>query len=350
MRILQIRAGRGWSICQTAKRFLVTEETIMSWVRRIDEEGESALVRVHVPVNKFPDYVGYLVRYLKLFAPALGKLRIAQMLARAGLHLSASTVGRMLKRTPTKEDVAFEEPVAAHGRTLRAKHPNHIWHVDLTAIPTGAGFWVPWVPFAKPQSWPFCWWAAIALDHTSRLVLGVALFMRRPNSVEVCAFLGRAIKAHAKPRYIISDQGMEFRTVFKAWCRKRYIRPRKGAIGKHGSTAIIERLIRSMKSECTRRILVPLRLNAMRSEVGYYATWYNQHRPHSALDGRTPSEVYRGAKPANEKARFEPRPAWPRSARSDVPIKGKPGVRLTLVLRHVEKRAHLPVVELKRAA
>jgi len=30
--------------------------------------------------------------------------------------------------------------------------------------------------------------------------------------------------------------------------------------------------------------------------------------------------------------------------------KGKPGARLELVLRHVEGRRHLPVVEVKRAA
>ena len=40
MRILKLRAAYGWSATQTAKRFLVTEETIASWVRRVDERGE----------------------------------------------------------------------------------------------------------------------------------------------------------------------------------------------------------------------------------------------------------------------------------------------------------------------
>jgi len=56
MRILELRALRGWSTQETAERFLVTEETIASWMRRLDEGG-SALVRADAPVNKFPDLV-----------------------------------------------------------------------------------------------------------------------------------------------------------------------------------------------------------------------------------------------------------------------------------------------------
>jgi len=46
MRILQLRAARGWSTAQAAQVFTVTEETIVSWFRRIDEGGERALVQL----------------------------------------------------------------------------------------------------------------------------------------------------------------------------------------------------------------------------------------------------------------------------------------------------------------
>ncbi|MCP3917779.1 MAG: helix-turn-helix domain-containing protein, partial [bacterium] len=151
MRILRLRAARSWTVAQTAKRFLITEATIQNWMRRLDERGEAGLVRIDEPVNKFPDHVAYLVRHLKVLSPTLGKVRIAQVLARAGLHLSASTVGRMLKRDLSKDDVETVLPVAASGRRVRAKRPNDTWHVDLTAIPTGAGFWTPWFPFARVQ-------------------------------------------------------------------------------------------------------------------------------------------------------------------------------------------------------
>jgi transposase InsO family protein len=46
---------------------------------------------------------------------------------------------------------------------------------------------------------------------------------------------------------------------FRGWCKRRGIWLRYGAVGKHGSIAIVERFIRSMKQECTRRLVVPLR-------------------------------------------------------------------------------------------
>ena len=55
-------------------------------------------------------------------------------------------------------------------RVVTAKAPDEIWHVDLTTVPTAAGFWVPWVPFTWPQVWPFCWWVAVVIDHFSRAV------------------------------------------------------------------------------------------------------------------------------------------------------------------------------------
>ena len=209
------------------------------------------------------------------------------------------------------------------------------------------------VTFAKLQRWPFAWWVAVAVDHASRSVVGLAVFNHRPDSAEVTSFLSRAIeRVKASPRTIITDQGVEFGWAFRSWCRRRGIRQRLGAVGEHGSIAIVERFIRSMKSECTRRILVPFRLAAMRAELGCYATWFNEHRPHEALRGRTPLEVYRGLTPTNTAPRFEPRDRWPKKARCaapNSPMKGTPGAQLTLNVSRLERRAHLPIVLLCRA-
>ncbi len=59
MAILELRAARGWSLQQTAEAFQLTAPTIASWIQRVDEEGSDALVRMRVPVNKFPDFVRY---------------------------------------------------------------------------------------------------------------------------------------------------------------------------------------------------------------------------------------------------------------------------------------------------
>jgi hypothetical protein len=101
------------------------------------------------PVNRFPDFVAHVVRSLKVLCLAMGKLRIAQFLARAGLHLGTTTVARMLA-SPTRPRPAKHE---MHHRAVRSTRPNQIWNVDLTTIPTAGGFWVPWVPWVVPATW-----------------------------------------------------------------------------------------------------------------------------------------------------------------------------------------------------
>jgi hypothetical protein len=150
MRILQRKAARNWSCEQTAEALMLDEQTLKSWMRRVDEEWEYVLVQLTEPANRFPNYVRYLVRQLNALCPAMGKVRIAQTLARAGLHLSATTVGRVMRQSaPIPDDVQL--PVTISSRRVTARNPGDLWHIDLTVAPMGTGFWVPWLPFALPQ-------------------------------------------------------------------------------------------------------------------------------------------------------------------------------------------------------
>ena len=155
MAILELRAARGWSLEQTARIFHLTAATGASWMKRLEEEGSHALVQLREPVNRFPDFVRYVVQRLKTLCPTMGKKKLAQTLARAGLHLGTTTVGRILKEEPAPTPPVAEESESA-GRVVTAKRPDHVWHVDLTTVPIGRGFWATWVPFALPQCWPFC--------------------------------------------------------------------------------------------------------------------------------------------------------------------------------------------------
>ncbi len=346
MRILQLRAARGWSLEQTARAFLVDLHTLQLWMRRLDEAGERALIQTTEPVNRYPDFVRHLVRQLKQLFPAMGNERIANVLARAGLRLSATTVRRIVRErtyAPEPED----EPVSRRRRRVVARYPGHTWHVDLTTVPTRAGFWIPWPPFSLPQHRTFCWWVAVAVDQVSRALVGFAVSPKRPTSTEVQTFLGRAIRERgATPRYVVTDKGRKFWCRgFKRWCKRRGIRPRYGAVGEPASIAIVERFIRSMKQEALRRLLlVPVRLAAMRRELRAYGAWYNAHRPHMALAAKTPDEVFRGR--ATPRRRFEPRPRWPHGP----PRTRLRGHRLRLEVRYVAGRRHLPVVGRKRVA
>jgi len=359
MAILELKAARGWSLAQASRAFFVEPDTIADWLKRIDDVGPSALVQLPEPVNKFPDFVRHMVQRFKSLCPSLGKVKIAQLLARAGLHLCATTVARMLKpKTPAPqptETPAMPAPTDDVSRVVTAKRPNHVWHIDLTVVPLVSGFWATWWPFALPQRWPFCWWVAAVVDHFSRRVMGLAVWKQPPTSQQVRVFLGRTIRTNqAKPKYIICDKGAQFWCDgFKGWCKRRSIRPRFGAVGQHGSIAIVERFIRSMKDEFTRRIMLPLRQAATLNLLKSYANWFNESRPHTALAGRTPDEVYLAKHPANRYPRLEPREHWPRASRCaspNMPIRGKPGVRLELVVNHHAGNKNLPVILLKHVA
>ncbi len=116
---------------------------------------------------------------------------------------------------------------------------------------------------------------------------------------------------------------------------------------------MIERFILSLKNECTRVIFASPHKDAFRQELTLFSQWYNQGCSHSALDGKTPQEVYHGLSPACQRPRFEPRVRWPRTARCaspQAPVASSCSARIRFEVRYHWGRAHLPIVALRRAA
>jgi transposase InsO family protein len=355
MAILELKAARGWSLEQTARGFHVTAATIASWIGRVDDEGPDALLQLREPVNRFPDFVRYVVQRLRVLCPTMGKVKIAEILARAGLHLGVTTVGRILKEKPVPTPKPAQKAKTT-GRVVTSKYPNHVWLVDLTVVPTGSGLWCSWLPFALPQRWPFCWWVGVAIDHFSRRTMGFATFDHEPDAVSIRCFLARAIhRAGTAPRHLISDKGKQFWpcAAYRSWCRRRGIRPRFGAVGQHGSIAVVERYILTMKQLLGGLTIVPLRRVSMGRELAAVFDWYNEHRPHMTLAGKTPNEKYRNHYPASRRPRLEPRQGWPRGSPCATPwalVAGKPGDQFSVGIHFHAGRRHLPVVTMKRAA
>ena len=354
--ILELKAVRGWSLRQTAAAFQLTAATVASWLTRLAEEGPQALVQLPQAVNRFPDYVAHLVQCLRTVCPLLGKRKIAAILARAGLHLGTTSVARMLTRKrgpfPPLRDSCRQ---ATTPRVVTAKYPGHLWHIDLTTVSTLAGFATAWFPCTLPQQWPFCWWVALVVDHYSRRLMGFAIYRNQPTSEQVRAFLGQTIHTAAvTPKHLVCDKGPQFWCHgFRRWCRRKGIRPRFGAIGQHGSIAVVERLVLSVKRLLASPLFVPLRDRAMRRELALVGQWYNEHRPHTTLGGRTPNEVYFGRYPDHRKPRFEPRHRWPRDSPCAKPwalVRGRPGATVAMELRFLAGRRRLPIVTLTRAA
>lgn len=331
--ILELKASRGWNTATTARMFQVEPDTIADWMHRIHDVS---LLRTPEPINRYPAFVRHIIQRLKVLCPAMGNRRIAEVLARAGLQLSATTARRLIRNRPHSPSGFPVSDFNRHPSVVTSRHPNHVWHVDLTVVPTSGGFWSAWFPFTLPQGWPFCWWVAVVLDHFSRKVMGFALFKRQPTGEQVCRFLGQAMHSQrARPLHVICDRGKQFDCAgFRRWARRKNIRVRYGAVGKYGSIAIIERFMRSMKSEWTRLVLLPLNLRSMRFELGLYITWYNEYRPHQSLSGMTPMEVYSGVDPPSITAR---------AANSALPI-------MELVVERFHGRVPLPIVSLRLAA
>ncbi|HTL53071.1 MAG TPA: DDE-type integrase/transposase/recombinase [Planctomycetota bacterium] len=362
MAILELQTRRGWSLAQTARVFHLTAQTVARWLRRLDEDGPEALVQVPVPVNKFPDLVRHTVQRLKTLCPQMGKKQIAQTLARAGLHLAVTTVGRMRKEPPvpppqklTANPTVAAPPPLVKLRTLTSKYPGHLWNIDLTLVPTLLGFWLPMVPFALLQRWPFCWWVAVAKDHFSRKIMQMDVFKSQPSARRMGTFLKQAVAETGRaPKHLITDQGGQFKsTTFATVCFALGIRQRFGAVGKYGSIARIERFMRSLKTECTRVIQVPFARKKMLAELLAYVEWFNRHRPHQGLQGRTPDEKYRRVRSKATDSRFEPRAQWPPGSPCAAPraaVRGKYGAKFILEVTHFQGRRHLPVVALHRVA
>lgn len=108
------------------------------------------------------------------------------------------------------------------------------------------------------------------MDHYSRWCMGFALFKKQPTSLQVRQFLGRIIQlAGRAPKHLVCDQGPQFTdNDFKQWCKRKLGRkPRYGAVGKHGSIAVIERFIRTFKDIYLRKITIPYASDHMCSEM-----------------------------------------------------------------------------------
>lgn len=97
MTILQLRAMRGWNKTETARHFHVSDDTIRAWLRRANDDS---LVQTQTPVDRSPDFVRYAIQHMKLLCPPLSKAKIADKLAKAGIHVGKTTVRRILKENP----------------------------------------------------------------------------------------------------------------------------------------------------------------------------------------------------------------------------------------------------------
>jgi hypothetical protein len=105
--------------------------------------------------------------------------------------------------------------------------------------------------------------------------------------------------------------------------------------------------------EILRQTTIPEDQGAFEQELRLIVDWYNEHRPHDTLGGKTPNETYFTRPSANEQPRFEPRERWPRGspcAKPKAGIQGEPGDPVILEIDCHKGRRHLPIIRARHAA
>ena len=81
---------------------------------------------------------------------------------------------------------------------------------------------------------------------------------------------------------------------FSGFLSYRIIKPRYGAVGKHGSIAVTERVIKTLKYEWLALVPLVKGFRHLDRLCFDFLIWYNRWRPHMYLDGARPDDVYRG--------------------------------------------------------
>ena len=162
-------------------------------------------------------------------------------------------------------------------RNVTAKHPNHIWGIDITYIHLAHG----WL------------YLTAVLDWYSRYILSWAL----SQSLEMDFVLTAVDNAllQATPQIMNSDQGSHFTSPkYIERLQNVNVQISMDGRGRARDNIFTERLWRTIKYEEVYLHDYASPKEAFR-QLANYIRFYNFERPHQALDYQTPAQVYAAA-------------------------------------------------------
>jgi putative transposase len=218
--------------------------------------------------------------------PYMGSRQIARQLRRQGERVNRKRVQRLMRlmglaavapgpHTSRPHPLHPKYPYLLRGLTIHRS--NQVWATDITYVPMAKGFM----------------YLAAIMDWHSRRVLAWRVSNTLDSDFCVAA-LKEALTRFGRPEIFNSDQGAQFTSeAFTGVLKEQGVAISMDGKGRALDNAFVERLWRTVKYE-------HLYLNpaddgtALRQGLARYFDWYNQQRPHSGLDGRTPDEVYFG--------------------------------------------------------
>jgi putative transposase len=160
-------------------------------------------------------------------------------------------------------------------RDLAISRPNHVWAADITDIPMRRGFV----------------YLFAVLDWASRRVLAWRLSTTRTTDFCLDA-VQDAVSRYGPPAIFNTDQGGQFTShEFTGLLTHHGIQISMDGKGCWRDNVFVERLWKSIKYEEV-YLHAYETVNAAHQGLECYLTFYNQIRPHQALDGQTPDQVY----------------------------------------------------------
>ena len=280
--------AKGLSAAEAARIVGVPRSTLYRWEKAPQPRSRRPH---HVRKPVWSPALVEAVETLRLDNPMWGKRKLAVLLRREAFAVSVSTVGRMLNSLVRRGLVV---PVPAlrrkpGGRRFRITGKRHAQRLPKGLKPSRPGeivqidtLFITVAPGCTIKHFT-------AYDPVARWT--VASVASRATANLTTAFLDKLLaQAPFKISAIQVDGGSEFMAGFEEACRARhldlYVLPPK----RPQLNGAVERCNGSWRYEFYAAYDLPHRLDKLQPFVDAFAYRFNHHRPHDALDGKTPAE------------------------------------------------------------
>ena len=264
------------------------------------EDNLCLMRRIDELFLKYPFYGSrQMVRHLQREGIRVGRHRVRRLMRLMGLQAIYQT-----PRTSTPHPEHRIYPYLLKGLTV--DRPNQVWCADITYIPVQRGFL----------------YLVAIMDWATRHVLAWRLSNTMDAGFCVEA-LNEALAKYGTPEIFNTDQGSQFTSFdFTGGLKRADVTISMDGRGRCMDNIFIERLWRSLKYEAV--YLHDLTDGFVAERViSKWIGFYNTERPHSSLDGKTPSEAYAHAGPVDMMDKSCDLPTYPQEQQQKDSIEGK---------------------------
>jgi putative transposase len=232
------------------------------------------------------------VEELRLDNPMWGKRKLAWLLRREGVAISASTVGRILKHLVergviTPVPVLRRKPGGRRFRLSPARRCARRLPKGLKATRPGALVQIDTLFVNVAPGCPIRHFTAY--DPVAKWT--VAAVFTRATAQCATRLLDKLVAEAPFPVTGIQvDGGSEFKAAFEDACRARNLDLFVLPPNRPQLNGAVERAQGSWRYEFYNSYELPSQTDKLQPLVDAFAHRFNHHRPHDALDGRTPAE------------------------------------------------------------